>query len=107
VILQRIYADTIVFFGDSLGGDRIGAIWLPTLNQPRSFKVLGGFSSMPMSKVRIQRLRCLDHSHSREQDNEKGKDKDKSLVVLNKDAILAEVKRIGEGMIKNISVQDR
>jgi len=29
----------------------IGAVWDPTLKEPRPFRVLGGFSSVPVKKV--------------------------------------------------------
>ncbi len=45
--LQRIYADTFRIFWDPLGGATFGAVWDPTLREPRPFKVLGGFSSAP------------------------------------------------------------
>ncbi|KAJ7086043.1 Nrap protein [Mycena belliarum] len=84
--LQRMYADTFKIFCDPFGGDRFGAVWDPTLKQPRSFRVLGGFSSMPVKKV-------------------KEKEKDKGLVVLNEASILREVERLGSGLVSGITVQ--
>jgi U3 small nucleolar RNA-associated protein 22 len=49
--VQSMFADTLKFFADPLGGDRIGAIWLPGLDSPRSFRALAGFSSKPLLKV--------------------------------------------------------
>ncbi|PCH41941.1 Nrap-domain-containing protein [Wolfiporia cocos MD-104 SS10] len=83
--LKRVYKDTFVLFHDPLGGDRYGAVWDPSLKTPRPFRVLGGFSSTPVRK-----------------DAEKSKEKDKSLVVLNEDAILSEIERIGSGLVKKI-----
>ena len=49
---QRIYAHTFKIFHDSLGGDRFGVVWDPSLKEPRPFRVLGQFSSIPIKKVR-------------------------------------------------------
>ena len=51
--LQRVYADTLKIFYDPFGGDKIGAVWDPSLKDARPFRVLGGFSSVPAKKVCI------------------------------------------------------
>ncbi|KAJ7510322.1 Nrap protein [Mycena galericulata] len=84
--LQRVYADTLKIFCDPFGGDRFGAVWDPTLKQPRPFRVLGGFSSVPVKK-------------------EKEKDKEKGLVVLNEAGVLGEIERMGRGLVSGITVQ--
>ncbi|KAJ7721723.1 Nrap protein [Mycena maculata] len=84
--LQRVYADTFKIFCDPFGGDRFGAVWDPTLKQPRPFRVLGGFSSVPVKKG-------------------KEKDKDKGLVVLNEAGVLGEIERLGIGLVSGITVQ--
>ncbi|KAF9531369.1 Nrap protein [Crepidotus variabilis] len=81
--LQRIYADTFKIFYDSLGGDQFGGVWDPILKEPRQFRVLGGFSSIPLKKA-----------------NEKSKEKEK--VMLNQDGIISEIERLGAGLIKKI-----
>ncbi|KAG6807504.1 hypothetical protein H0H92_007256, partial [Tricholoma furcatifolium] len=83
--LQRIYKHTFKVFHDPLGGDRFGAVWDPTLKEPRQFRVLGEFSSIPVKK-------------------ENDKAKDKGLVVLNDGAVLNEIERIGGGLVKEITV---
>ncbi|PPQ96699.1 hypothetical protein CVT26_010251 [Gymnopilus dilepis] len=83
--LQRIYADTFKVFYDPYGGTQIGAVWDPTLKEPRPFRVLGGFNSVPLKK-----------------DNEKSKDK--GLVTLNQDAVVAEIERLGTGLLKKITL---
>jgi len=45
--LQRIYADTVLFFMDPLGGTVIGAIWNPKLLEARPFKVFANYSTEP------------------------------------------------------------
>jgi U3 small nucleolar RNA-associated protein 22 len=49
--LQRTYADTFRIFFDPYGGDTYGAVWDPTLKESRPFRVLGGYSSVPVKKV--------------------------------------------------------
>jgi len=84
--LQRIYANTFKIFCDPFGGDRFGAVWDPTLKQPRPFRVLGGFSCVPVKK-------------------EKEKEKDKSLVVLNEAGVFGEIERLGNGLVCGITAQ--
>ncbi|KAJ7220018.1 Nrap protein [Mycena pura] len=84
--LQRMYSDTFKIFFDPFGGDSLGAVWDPALKQPLPFRVLGGFSSMPVKK-------------------EKEKQKDKGLVALNESGILKEIERLGSGLIRGITVQ--
>jgi U3 small nucleolar RNA-associated protein 22 len=79
--LQNIYADTFKIFHDPFGGDMFGAVWDPTLRNARPFRILGGFSIMSAPK------------------GEKGKEKDRGLVMLNEAAVLAEITRLGEGII--------
>lgn len=91
--LQRIYANTFRIFWDPLGGDTFGAVWDPTLREPRSFKVLGGFSSAPCP-VEVPKS--------------KGKDtKGKDLVVLNDAAVLSEIRRLGQGLVIDVSPQKK
>ncbi|CAL1710724.1 unnamed protein product [Somion occarium] len=83
--LSNAYKDTFKIFYDPLGGDRFGAVWDPTLKEARTFRVLGGFSSIPKWK------------------DESSKEKGKGLVVLNQEAVLAEIERMGAGLIKGIT----
>ncbi|KAH9173856.1 Nrap protein [Lactarius sanguifluus] len=81
--LTRIYADTAKFFYDPLGGDRFGGIWDPSITKPLPFRVMNHFSSMPVTKEHFK---------------EKGKHRDS--VVLNEDAVLSEIVRMGEGLVQ-------
>jgi len=81
--LTRIYADTAKFFHDPLGGDRFGAIWDPSLTKPMPFRVLNRFSSTPAKE------------------KEKGKDRD--LVLLNENAVLSEIVRMGDGLVLGLT----
>ncbi|KAF9475207.1 Nrap protein [Pholiota conissans] len=81
--LQRVYTDTLKLFYDPFGGDSIGAVWDPSLKEARPFRVLGGFSSLPVKK---------------------DKAKDKGMVVLNQSAIISELERLGYGLLKKITL---
>ncbi|GLB41186.1 putative U3 small nucleolar RNA-associated protein 22 [Lyophyllum shimeji] len=83
--LQRIYGHTFKIFHDTFGGDRFGVVWDPSLKEPRPFRVLGEFSSVPVKK-------------------EHEKTKDKGLVVLNEASILSEIERLGSSLVKEIIV---
>ncbi|KAH7909413.1 Nrap protein [Hygrophoropsis aurantiaca] len=82
--LERTFAETLKFFYDPYGGNRIGAVWLDTLDKPRPFRALGSFSSTPLAK-------------------EKEKSKDSGLVNLNKLSVLEEIGRMGTGLISKIT----
>ncbi|KAH9855524.1 Nrap protein [Lenzites betulinus] len=83
--LTHVYADTALFFYDPLGGNRIGAVWQPNLRDARPFRVLGGFSSIPVSRA-----------------DSDGKEKEKGLVVLNEGALFAEIRRVGGALVAGI-----
>ncbi|KAG1721200.1 Nrap protein [Suillus paluster] len=84
--LQSTFANTLKFFADPLGGDCIGAIWLPDLGAPRPFRALAGFSSKPFPK--------------------EDKAKDKEFVVLNRQAVLDDIGRLGTGLVTKIIVHE-
>lgn len=84
--LQSTFIDTLKFFADPLGGDRIGAIWLPSLETPRSFRALAGFSSKPLPK--------------------EDEAKDKERVMLNRQAVLDDIGRLGTGLVQKITVRE-
>ncbi|KAJ3576829.1 hypothetical protein NP233_g152 [Leucocoprinus birnbaumii] len=80
--LQRVYTDTFKIFRDPFGGDQFGAVWDPSVKQPR-------------------RLECWVDSRETERGSGKGKD----LVELNKKAIFEEIERMGAGLVKKIVVR--
>ena len=75
-LLQQLYPDTFTLFYDELGGTAIGGLWNRALGKPHAFKVLLGHSSAPHAKG----------------------------VVLNRAAILAEVQRLGHGLVDRVDV---
>ncbi|TBU24395.1 Nrap protein [Dichomitus squalens] len=83
--LTRVYEDTALLFYDVMGGAQVGGVWQPSLKNARPFRVLGGYSSLPVSK-----------------DGSRNKEKEQGLVVLNHLAPSIEMKRIGSGLITGI-----
>jgi len=81
--LQRIYGDSMILFYDPLGGANIGGVWNPQMRQKNNFKVFLGFSSLPGWG--------------------EGKDSKKPVVTINEEAILVEIERMGQGLVKSIS----
>ncbi|KAI1798486.1 Nrap protein [Ganoderma leucocontextum] len=85
--LRSVYQDTALLFYDALGGSSIGGVWQPMLRTPRPFRVLGGYSSFPVSK-----------------NGNKLKEREKEVVSLNQKALVAETERIGHGLIVRLSL---
>ncbi|VDC03786.1 unnamed protein product [Peniophora sp. CBMAI 1063] len=88
--LRNVYADTLRLFYDPLGGTRVGGVWEPSLREPRPWRVLGRFSSIPVQ----------DEVDANTQKAKKGKDKDTALVVLNEAAVVDEIVRMGRGLVR-------
>jgi len=77
-----------VFFYDCFGGDKIGGVWLPGLRAPKPFKVRERYSSTP--------------THQNKKDRKKA-----SNMILNETGIIAEIERMGQGLIKSITVHQK
>ncbi|EPQ25892.1 uncharacterized protein PFL1_06923 [Pseudozyma flocculosa PF-1] len=85
-ILVTHYADTFRLFYDTEGGTVLGGTWNPALQRERHFKVALGFSSRPVEDGGRKSSSPAD-------------------VVLNRQAILAEIERIGQGVVESIEVR--
>jgi len=83
--IQRIYGDFILAFHDKHGGDLIAIVWNPLTTAPRPWKVNQGFNAIPVDMKKGSKL--------------EGNSK---LTAVNFEAILAEIERIGEGIIAEI-----
>lgn len=75
-LLHTLYPSVFRLFYDQHGGTAIGGIWEKAPLAPHPFKVMLGYSSTPVDKE----------------------------VVLNSDAVLAEVARLGYGLVDRIQV---
>ncbi|WFD01385.1 U3 snoRNP protein [Malassezia obtusa] len=76
-LLQSLYPGIFHLFYDHHGGTAIGGVWDNAMKKPHPFKVMLGYSSRPESK---------------------------SNVVLNTEAILSELARLGFGLVKKVEV---
>ncbi|THU79980.1 Nrap protein [Dendrothele bispora CBS 962.96] len=97
--LQFVYTDTFRIFHDSFGSDHFGIVWDPALREPRPFKVMSRFSSLPCV---VQKGTDKEKSQAKTGKGQSQKEKD--LVVLNEGGVLGEVERLGKGIIKTITV---
>lgn len=81
-LLDSLFLDTMRLYYDPIGGIIIGGLFNPSLNKARPFRVGLGFNSKPV--------------------DDKSKD-----VILNQKAVLAEVERLGKGIIERIEWRRR
>lgn len=77
LLLESLYLDSFRLYYDSIGGCIIGGLFNPSLSKGRPFRVGLGFNSMPNDDL------------SKE-------------VVLNKEDIMAEIARLGKGIVQKI-----
>lgn len=75
--IKDSYGDALLIFQDVHGGRALGLLWNPAKSQPRAFKPFLGYNSAPT----------------------KGK---AALVELNRDAVVAEIARLGQGIIERV-----
>ncbi|KAK9474674.1 Nrap protein [Dipodascopsis tothii] len=81
--LRRIYANTLVFFRDNTRPDLIYGLWDPALSQPRRWKALAGYSTAPATFAPVTASEA-------------------EQVVLNKDAVMVEIARIGADLVEAV-----
>jgi U3 small nucleolar RNA-associated protein 22 len=92
--LGAAYSGPLVFFHGAADDNTIGAIWNP-LMQRRSFRI-----NLPTSYKPV-----VGQKRSKEDEQESGNAEDEDLVDVNKEAILAEIARIGADLIDRIEVK--
>lgn len=94
--MQRIYSDSFLVFHDRHGGSVIGLLWNPEKETPRALKAFLSYSTRPaggeVSSILsfptidwVFKLICQA-----------------ALVTINKEAILGEIARLGNGLIERI-----
>ncbi|CDR88588.1 uncharacterized protein SPSC_04415 [Sporisorium scitamineum] len=83
-LLRGLYSDSFRLYHDQHGGCVIGGLFNPSLDRERDFKVGLGFSSCPSGGSSTSK---------------------KTQVKLNKPAILAEIQRLGEGLVDKIELK--
>ncbi|RMZ70291.1 hypothetical protein GMOD_00000365 [Pyrenophora seminiperda CCB06] len=79
--LVEVYGDAILWFWDPETLDRIMGLWNPVVTGQRSWKVKVGWNSMPVGK------------------------KDAVEIKTNREAIIHEVRRLGNELVKTIDVK--
>ncbi|KAK5049326.1 hypothetical protein LTR84_004255 [Exophiala bonariae] len=84
--LKATFRNTALFFHDGHGGDVIAGLWRPAVVGKKEWRVRLGWSSVPVAAAAVE-----------EDDGT-----DKAQCVFNKDAVLAEVSALGEGLVKQI-----
>lgn len=72
-----MYGDAILVFHDENGGRAVGIVWNPARETPRAFKPFLGYNSAPAPS-------------------------EAALVRINRDAIVAEIARIGAGIVERV-----
>lgn len=88
--LRQLYGDCVALFHED-GGNVVAGLWNPLVARPRKFKVNAGFSTKP----------CPGKY---EDDEENGKEKE-GKVVIDREAILAEMARLGGDMVKSVTTK--
>ncbi|KAG0049577.1 hypothetical protein BGZ83_005586 [Gryganskiella cystojenkinii] len=97
--LQRSFGDIALFFHDKYGGTQIGVLWNPVSLSPRAWKVNLGFNSKPAD---VNKNGDLVQEETKAK-NGKGTAPSK-LVVPNIEALMAEIERVGHGLVRSIEV---
>ncbi|KAK4131415.1 Nrap protein [Trichocladium antarcticum] len=90
--LSEAYSGPLVFFRGAADENTIGAIWNPQM-QRRAFRI-----NLPTSYKPVA-------GQKRSRDDEDSDDEEAGLVDVNKEAILAEIARIGADLVERIEVK--
>lgn len=72
--VQRLYGDALRVFHDAHGGRTLALVWNPARSVPRAFKPFIGYNAAPSGG-------------------------EAALVALNKQAVVAEIARLGRGIV--------
>lgn len=92
-LLRSLYSDSMRLYHDPYGSPIIGGIFNPLLaGEKRRFKVAAGFNALPVA---------ASESGVPEGKGQGSRDE----VVLNTSAVLAEIERLGEGLVKRVEVR--
>ncbi|KAL0083685.1 Nrap protein [Phycomyces blakesleeanus] len=86
--IEKTYGNTVLVFYNKYGGDKIALVWDPITATPKQWKVRVEYNSVPVDMTKRGVLKpakdCKEVS---------------KLAAPNFDAILCEIKRLGEGLI--------
>jgi U3 small nucleolar RNA-associated protein 22 len=87
--LNHAFGSSALFFHDQNGGKVIAGLWRPSVLGRKAWRVRLGWSSVPVPV-------------SAEEDGEKAKD----MCVFNGEAVVAEMVRLGEGLVKKVKLKE-
>ncbi|EXJ59908.1 hypothetical protein A1O7_04055 [Cladophialophora yegresii CBS 114405] len=87
--LNHAFGSSALFFYDSNGGKVIAGLWRPSVLGRKAWRVRLGWSSVPLPAVA-------------EEDGDEPKD----ICVFNKEAVVAEMVMLGEGLVKEVKVKE-
>ncbi|CAG8474805.1 11484_t:CDS:10 [Ambispora gerdemannii] len=94
--LQELYSDIALFFHDRFGGDSIGVLWIPHNFSPRPWKVNIGYSSVLAE--------YMDFGEKNDNLSKPMLSSSLSNVFPNIYAIIADMEKIGAGLVTNIEI---
>jgi U3 small nucleolar RNA-associated protein 22 len=87
--LNHAFGSSALFFYDQNGGKVIAGLWRPSVLGRKAWRVRLGWSSVPVPV-------------SAEEDGEKAKD----MCVFNREAVVAEMVKLGEGLVKEVKLKE-
>ncbi|PWZ00349.1 Nrap-domain-containing protein [Testicularia cyperi] len=93
-LLRSLYSDSFRLFHDVHGGTVIGGLFNPSLDRSRDFKVGLGFNS------------CLGAAEAATPVSQTS-NQDGRHVMLNKAALMAEIERLGQGLVDKVELQNQ
>jgi len=95
--VQRLYGDSILVFFDVYGGSVIGLLWNPAKFTPRSLKPFLGYNAKPaQTKTEVSSWSFVGFPFANNQ---------AAHVEMDKMAVLAEITRMGQGLIERVDVK--
>ncbi|KAI8379826.1 Nrap protein [Choanephora cucurbitarum] len=86
--IEKIYGQTVMVFYNKYGGQQLALVWNPIVATPMQWKVQSGYNSVPVDMNKNGFLKPA-----------KGQSEISKLIAPNFAAILAEIKRLGQGII--------
>ncbi|OCK86202.1 Nrap protein [Lepidopterella palustris CBS 459.81] len=92
--LQEIYGHAVIWFYDTEGGDTVAGLWNPAMTARRSWRVRGGYSSVPLAGTGTRRGKGEEVTG----------EVDGVEVEINKEGILNEIARLGGELVERVEI---